>query len=318
MSKGIVYWPASPRFSNGYGDARHLPSVLVENHSLKPYDQRVLGTYVLLESMLTLLGRESASLRAAVAKDHAARSEQIVLSFGPKEETPPTIELLGIRSEMIASPITGAEVVRFSGEPVTLEVPYVDLTAPAATVTRPKAYWIPPAWTSLVEQLSLHGIEWQRVQHDTAIHAEVYRLEDVSVGRQPFEGRVTVTAKTAAERGEQTMPAGSVRVSMDQPRGTLAALLLEPEATDSLFAWGFFLAILQRTEYAEAYAMEPLGRAMLDRDPALRKEFEAKLEEDEQFAGSPRARLDWLYRRSPYYDERHLLYPIVREVAAQE
>ena len=32
------------RFSHGYGDARHLPTVLVENHSLKPYHRRVLGT----------------------------------------------------------------------------------------------------------------------------------------------------------------------------------------------------------------------------------------------------------------------------------
>src|SRR5438105_13863233 len=52
LSKGIKGWMADPRFSNGYGDVRHLPTILVENHSLKPYDQRVLGTYVFLESAL--------------------------------------------------------------------------------------------------------------------------------------------------------------------------------------------------------------------------------------------------------------------------
>ena len=50
--EGIVAPIATPRFSTGYGDARHLPTLLVENHSLKPYDQRVLGTYVLLENTL--------------------------------------------------------------------------------------------------------------------------------------------------------------------------------------------------------------------------------------------------------------------------
>ena len=45
----------SPRFSHGYGDLRRLPTVLVENHSLKPYRQRVLGTYVLLEATLKAL-----------------------------------------------------------------------------------------------------------------------------------------------------------------------------------------------------------------------------------------------------------------------
>ena len=56
-AQGLLEWTSPPRFSNGYGDARHLPTLLVENHSLKPYDQRVLGTYVLLESALRTLGR---------------------------------------------------------------------------------------------------------------------------------------------------------------------------------------------------------------------------------------------------------------------
>ncbi|MBA3886941.1 MAG: M14 family metallopeptidase, partial [Acidobacteria bacterium] len=41
-SKGIFSWWAEPRFSNGYGDAIHLPTILLENHSLKPFRQRVL------------------------------------------------------------------------------------------------------------------------------------------------------------------------------------------------------------------------------------------------------------------------------------
>jgi hypothetical protein len=36
--------------SDSYGNLRHMASILVENHSLKPFKQRVLGTYILLES----------------------------------------------------------------------------------------------------------------------------------------------------------------------------------------------------------------------------------------------------------------------------
>jgi hypothetical protein len=43
-----------PRFSDSYGNLRHMASILVENHSLKPFQQRVLGTYILLESTLSL------------------------------------------------------------------------------------------------------------------------------------------------------------------------------------------------------------------------------------------------------------------------
>ncbi|HWW27659.1 MAG TPA: M14 family metallopeptidase, partial [Caulobacter sp.] len=63
--KGLGASPASLRYSNGYGDAARIATVLVENHSLKPYRQRVLGTYVLLEASLKVLARDGAALRAA-------------------------------------------------------------------------------------------------------------------------------------------------------------------------------------------------------------------------------------------------------------
>src|SRR3954470_9571677 len=47
LSKGLLMSNGQARFSTGYGDVRHMATVLVENHSLKPYDQRVLGTLVL-------------------------------------------------------------------------------------------------------------------------------------------------------------------------------------------------------------------------------------------------------------------------------
>ena len=54
---------------------------------------------------------------------------------------------------------------------------------------------------------------------------------------------------------------------------------------------------------------------MLAADPALKAEFEAKLVAEPKFAADPEARLGWFYRRTPFYDDRHLLYPIARELA---
>ena len=54
--------------------------------------------------------------------------------------------------------------------------------------------------------------------------------------------------------------------------------------------------------------------AMLAADPGLRAEFEAKLAADPKFAASPGARLAWFYKRTPFYDDRYLLYPIARDL----
>ena len=63
FSHGNIVRTGGPRFSDSYGDLRHLAAILVENHSLKPYKQRVLGTYVLLESTLKLLATSGQLLK---------------------------------------------------------------------------------------------------------------------------------------------------------------------------------------------------------------------------------------------------------------
>ena len=126
----------------------------------------------------------------------------------------------------------------------------------------------------------------------------------------PFESRHTMKTEVKIEMRTETFPAGSVRVLTDQPLGDLTVALLDPQGGDSLFAWGFFPEILQRTEYIEAYALAPLADRMLRDDKKLKVEFEAKLSGDPKFAADPIARLQWFYRQSPFYDNRYLLYPV--------
>jgi hypothetical protein len=123
---------------------------------------------------------------------------------------------------------------------------------------------------------------------------------------------ITATSFTP-ERRRETYSVGSVRIPVDQPLGELVAILLEPESPDSFFAWGMFPEILQRTEYIEGYAIAPLAERMLAADPKLKAEFEAKLAAEPEFARNGDARLAWFYARTPYYDARHLLYPVGRE-----
>jgi hypothetical protein len=44
--------------------------------------------------------------------------------------------------------------------------------------------------------------------------------------------------------------------------------------------------------------------------PQLKAEFEAKLSADEKFRGNADARLEWLYDRSKFNDDRYLHHPI--------
>jgi transketolase len=49
-------------------------------------------------------------------------------------------------------------------------------------------------------------------------------------------------------------------------------------------------------------------------NPELAAEFGERLASDEEFAGNARARLDFFYERTPYYDQEYRVYPIMREM----
>src|ERR1051325_8270741 len=250
---GVAYGQSDPRFSNGYGDARHLPVVLVENHSLKPDDQRVLGTYVFLEQALRVLAADVAKLRSAVASDRASRPAAIALSWRLPAGEPQTMEIRGIASRKSLSPISGDVRVEWLGQPVTRRVAVTKETEVATSVKRPAAYWVPAAWQDVIGKLDLHGIAYERIAAPREVEVEMDRFGAPKFETAQFEGHVRVTAPATPERRRDHFPAGSVRVPTDQPLGTLAALLLEPASNDSLFQWGFFGSILSPTEYVEAY-----------------------------------------------------------------
>ncbi len=309
---GIVEWTAPPRFSHGYGDVVHVPTVLVENHSLKPFSRRVFGTYVLLESTLRVLGTQGDELEAAKASDRTRRPDRVVLAWKPAQTPARHMAFKGVAFEEVPSEVSGGTWTRWLGRPVTTTVDVIVYDQPAVVATVPAGYWIPPDWPEVIETLRLHGVQMERIDTPRDVTVEMYRFDTPRFDPVPREGHVRVSADTRVEVRKVRFPAGSVRVPTDQPLGELVVMLLEPAGPDSFFQWGWFHEVLERTEYFEGYALEPLARRMMAQDPELATAFKQALAEDEVPAQDPRARLDWFYQRSPYIDQRWRLYPIGR------
>jgi len=64
--------------------------------------------------------------------------------------------------------------------------------------------------------------------------------------------------------------------------------------------------------------LEKLAREMMAKYPALKTEFEKKLQDDPVFAADTNARLAFFFERSPWYSVQHVgAYPVLRLSAAQ-
>lgn len=323
FKRGIYEFLYSPRFATGYPLIHNRPAVLIESHSLKPHKNRVKGTYDFIKAMLEEVNSNPQALIDANRKADAEGLERFGKTYNPNDKYPLRLTLTknstpfllkAVESKVEQSDISGTNWVQFDPtKPLDLTVPFYGDAVVADAVAPPLAYIVPPQWTEVIERLELHGVKFERTTKPQTFEIETYRLTQPRWANAPFESRVMVRDfKSAVVTQKKEFPAGSVLVRVNQPAAQAAIHLLEPLAPDSLLRWGFFNTIFEQKEYGEPYLVEKIAREMLAKDAELKREFEERLKNDKQFADNPRARLEFFFERSPYFDKNIGLYPVGR------
>lgn len=315
-SRGLMGGTAPPRFSTQYAAIQSRPGLLIETHMLKNYRTRVEGTYQLLLATLQLLQKESASLRSAVRQADAMFVAGTVnpypIRFDVADVPSDSVRYLGYVPRVEKSDLSGGKRIIYTPEPFEATIPHFDSVKVSRTVSPPAAYLIPPEWTEIINRLRMHGVEMSYLSGGLSLDVESYRFSSPSWQQRPYEGRHPVTYNVTQEKGSRFFPPGTAVVPLRQRAAAVAIHALEPEAPDAFAAWGFFDAVFEQKEYAEDYVMETEARRMIDRDPSLKAEFDAKVAADTAFAHSPQARLNFFYQKSPYWDNSVMLYPVAR------
>jgi hypothetical protein len=326
IAKGIANFGSGTRFSTGYVALQNRAALLVETHMLKSYATRVQVTYDLIAQILDYMNTHPGTLRAAVTKadrNVVARAAQadatLPIAFATGDKSVPFM-LKGVEYTQTHSDVSGDVWTQYEpSKPKTFQIPFWRDLVATRSVTLPSAYLIPAGWPQIAEKLREHGLRVERLPHALTLNAQRYRLADPLWANAPFESRLML--RNFSEKVENAanlrFAPGAVLVPLDQRGANVAVHLLEPDAPDSLLHWGFLNAIFEQKESGDARVLEKLARDMLAGDPALKAEFEARLKNDTAFAKNPEARLDFFYRRSPWYTEQNVgVYPIVKLNAA--
>jgi hypothetical protein len=309
----------SPRFSTAYWALHNRFGLMVETHSWKSYARRVKVTHDIIVTLVDMMARDGSQWRSqALSADARARqlaSQPVALDFTNGPHTT-LIDFQGYAYTREPSAISGALATRYDPtKPQVWHVPLLDTIVAKTSVPAPRhGYIVTAAYSNwAAEKLALHGIQFEKLaQSKDAVPVETFRASAVSYSKEPFEGHTLLTFAGTWKSEPRTIPAGSLFVPIAQSNARLAVALLEPQAPDSLAAWGFFATAFEAKEYMEPYVAEQVGADMLAHDPAIAVEFKKRLAEDPQFAASPSARLEFFYRHSPSWDERLNLYPVYR------
>lgn len=259
-------YPAEGRYSTSYVGLRNRIGILSEAYAYAPYRERVLATRDFVRCCLNYAAANRERIRRLLAEADAA-----TIAAGGR---PQATDMVAIRSQPGKAAKKAAvagyvEVVRDGrktpGEPRDYEVELWTEAEAALSVSRPFAYVLPPEWTTVREKLRLHGIECRTLRGELEAAVEVYRVDRVRTGREPFQKRSLRTLDVTARQETRTLPAGAVVVPVGQRLGSLVVYLLEPQSEDGLATWDFFgAALTPEADFPVMRLAAPIDAALLE------------------------------------------------------
>ena len=316
FDRGMEMFYDPPRYSSGYAALFQTIAFVPETHMLKPFKERVLSTYALMQTMMEAAGANAVELigQRASAKATVANALSYALSWRVDTAKNSVIRFNGYRQSFKISGATGLQRMYYDHDkPFTKEVKFFDVFTPGKFITKPAAYIIPQGWHAVIDLLKLNGVRLRALPHDSLMEVDVYHIDDYKCYERPYEKHhKNYGVKVSSSKQKIKFVKGDWYIPMGQRANRYLTEMLEPTGDDSFFAWNFFDAILQQKEGYSDYRWDDIAANVSKNDPALQKKLQDKKFLDTAFARNANAQLDFIYKNSAYYEPVHLRYPVFR------
>lgn len=310
---GFSQYFDSPRYSTGYTTLFNSLGFMVETHMLKPYKQRVEQTYSLLESAIDFTIKNGSKIKELrkTAVANILEKKSYPITYQVDKDTFTELQFKGYEGSLIDSKVTnGKRLFYDKTKPFTKTVKYYNQFKVAKEVIIPKAYILNQGWWKVMNRLIENNIEYTVFKKDTIITVEEQHIKNYKTRTSAYEGHYlhyNTTVSTSTK--EITFNKGDIYIPLNQFGVRYIIETLEASATDSFFNWNYFDSVLQQKEGYSAYVFEDIAEQFLIENPTIKKELENKINSDPDFAKNPRAQLDFVYKKSPYYETAHLKLP---------
>jgi hypothetical protein len=313
---GFTQFSDTPRYATGYTSLFNSLGYVVETHMLKPYAERVKVTYDFMVSTLQYADKNVTLIKNKRAEN--GKQYQVGNSY-PIQWTIDSsivekIKFLGYEGGYKKSEVTTGQRLYYDrNKPYTKEIPFYGTHKALKNIKIPKAYVIPQGQWKVIELLTNNHLAYTRLEKDSVISVESYRIADYKTAKNAYEGHYPHSnTQVIVTKTKVNFRKGDYVFATQQAGVKYLLETLEPEAVDSFFNWNFFDTLLQQKEGYSDYVFEDTAAEYLKQHPEIKAKLEEKRNQDKTFADNPEAQLDWIYKNSPWYETAHLQYPVYR------
>ncbi len=313
---GLVAFYDSPRYSTGYAALFNVPGFVLETHMLKPFPKRVASTLAFLKFASIYIHQHGTELKK-IKKEADLRTctkQTFGLRWWLDGSKVSWIDFLGYEAGYKKSLVTGIDRLYYDTlKPFTKRIPmYWDYKCVDSTA-KPSYYIIPQAWSVIIEKLKLNSAPMDFLDKDTVMRVATYKIISYESSSTPYEGHHTKrNVKLNWIDLQKKFYKGDIVIKTGTRFDYFLATVLEPASVDSYFTWGFFDSMLQQKEWFSDYVWEDKAYEILNSDDQLMYDFKQKKGSDTAFANNGWEQLYYIYKRSPYFEESYMEYPVYK------
>ncbi|WP_396221603.1 M14 family metallopeptidase [Gemmatimonas sp.] len=289
---------AKPRYTSTYYGVRNILGLLTETYSYASFKTRITETYWFLEESLSYVASHGATVRDVVAKANAESIIGQQLAVRQQLVKAPALQAIVFAPTIsVRNPYVADRPYRLRPDGqdralVTTEMlPFFGTAEPTETTLAPRVWVVPmtastaaaptpaPApggfgggrggaqgtptqrmMATVIDRLEAHGIRYRVTTADQPFSGDRFKIATNTLETREYQGTHKARTLTGAwEAAEQTLPAGSLVIPMDQPLARLAFILMDPRSDDGFMWWNLLDAVLGQSP---APAYYPVWRSM--------------------------------------------------------
>jgi len=238
-----------PRFSENYWGLRNRIGILSEAYSYASFEDRITATRRFVEESLDYAASHATNLRRITEAADARRIVGESLAVRARLHRGPDVAIL--RGEVVdeINPNTGLRMLRRTATRRPELMPDLTTFEPTEYARVPRNYYLPATLTAAIERLTAHGARLARLEQPQAVSVERFRIDSTWTAAREFQGHRERQVRGAWEPVLDTLSAGTVVVSMDQPLARLIVILLDPRSDDGLLDWNLMDTALENARY---------------------------------------------------------------------
>jgi hypothetical protein len=237
-----------PRYLVNQFGLRNRMAILSEAFAHERFYDRIYSTYSFVNEILSFTNRNAAEIVKVNKNAEASAIKNVIENAGKikkgvrfKMDTLEKLKHFRTYDYITVQKPDGSKELARTGNVIELDsINYFARFTPEVESTLPRGYIIPKAFSSIVENLQMHGIKVSRLPKGQFFEGEVFNVTAYHKSTQKFEGHFMATAKGNFSKEKKKFKKGDYIVDMAQPLANLIFYLLEPQSDDGLVTWNFF------------------------------------------------------------------------------